>query len=396
MGTYHFNAGATDANNHGGQATGSNGWFNYSLNVVVPPPPLDVSFTGKSFGKVHTDYAGTLSVNGGVPPYVITKRKTPTFLIWSKKSETSEIVTGQPKSPGLAELDILVTDAAGHSVEIMRDLEIASAPSDLEKSPFVKISAFVNGDGGSRSLHVKGVGIYDIKRFGISWTGHAEVNSDRIRWSQPIPSPDNGWAFDFSTLVAALTEPLYPLLFAELTCGGTQLAEHFVFPTGEGLFDVVAQVVIAEGSPKTVPMEGTGSMRKSAPFHVKAGENLRVEFTVTPAVGLRYVNVDAALVGTHLARQNNGAVSVAPAADLLKQPEDSKRLERWNGTNNTQVLALDNIPANKSFTVVLPIEGVVGECSVKFTLSDPENIGTSLNSSFEKEVNFVLRLLGNT
>lgn len=373
----------------------------HQLKVTSPSSEeLSVSFSEKSQRKVNVAYTGELNVTGGVPPYKIEEKATPPFLTWTEKNETSKVLTGTPKTPGLFDLRIRVTDSSGHSAEKAWELEIASAPEDIENSIFDDPKLFVRGPRGHYSLHASGFAMSPkntnpIAKFGISWTGHAESDSNRIMWEYATPTSGGGATFNFSTPRAEVKEMLYPVIYAKLK-DGTTIGQHFVFPSGEGLFEVATNVAIGD-SPLTPPIEvtmtTTGRLNKSSPFPVKAGEKIRVEFRVMPIVGLRRINVHAALEGSQLIKRVGRPVIVEPK-DLTQQPQDSNRLLRWNGVDNTQVLALSNVRAERVFTVVFHLEVAAGAGAgaMKFWLSDPESVGTSLVSAFEKDLEYTLQL----
>ncbi|WP_144265724.1 putative Ig domain-containing protein [Pandoraea sp. SD6-2] len=372
----------------------------YSHLLSVKPASssenLVIRFSGEAYGRVNTPYTGTLSVTGGLGPYEIKEQKTPTFLHWSKGGDgKSDSVSGTPKAPGLYELDVLVTDSAGHSAEKSWELEVASAPSDIEKSPFFIREAYVSPISSMDvALHVEGESIdplsSPITHFGVSWAGHLERDSSKISWVTATASNGGKRLFEVSTPVSQIKEPLYPVLCAQLE-NGTIVGEHFVFPSGDGLFKVIAKVARGGspvGSPEPVPLTGTGKLKKSSPISVKANEKFYVEFTVTPIVGLRRINVDASLIG--LTKQSDKIPLISPA-DLADGDKDS--LQRWNGANSTQVLALSDIHIGKYFTAAFHLEVTTpGDCSLKLKLSDPENFRTSLNSAFQDDVVYVIEL----
>ncbi|MEN5412214.1 Ig domain-containing protein, partial [Brucella pseudintermedia] len=68
-GTYTFWLGATDSEGFGGEATGTNGWRQYTL-TIAPRPTITITPTSLDNGKVGLAYATkTITATGGTGPY---------------------------------------------------------------------------------------------------------------------------------------------------------------------------------------------------------------------------------------------------------------------------------------------------------------------------------------
>ncbi|MFK4821890.1 Ig domain-containing protein, partial [Ochrobactrum quorumnocens] len=108
-GTYSFWLGATDAEGFGGEATGTNGWRQYTVTIAAKPV-ITISPANFPSGMVGEVYAEqTLTASGGTGPYTFTVAGLPAGL-----SLSGNKISGTPTNVFDFDFTVTTTDSEGY------------------------------------------------------------------------------------------------------------------------------------------------------------------------------------------------------------------------------------------------------------------------------------------
>ncbi|ASV84168.1 outer membrane autotransporter barrel domain protein [Ochrobactrum quorumnocens] len=159
-GTYSFWLGATDAEGFGGEATGTNGWRQYTVTIAAKPV-ITISPANFPSGMVGEVYAEqTLTASGGTGPYTFTVAGLPAGL-----SLSGNKISGTPTNVFDFDFTVTTTDSEGYRelktyhIKIHQKITISpdSLPSGKVGLAYAEQTLTASGGTGPYSFEVTGL-----------------------------------------------------------------------------------------------------------------------------------------------------------------------------------------------------------------------------------------------